>query len=197
MASKPEEANAVLQVKLKQLRIACGRTGSALESNKNTAICRQIESLQALSADVEKSRMEVESPKIKENEVEETITEWNKTIEAELSKADDEIKRLEEWQDSCKQENERNAFEEQMKYEVKLHEVKMKLEMERQAQLKVETPSAEAKVKQVEAKLPKLVISKFNGSYTDWPRFWGQYTESIEKSGLASITKFLSAGTFG
>lgn len=50
MASKPEEANAILQVKLKQLHIACGRTGSLLE-------------------------------------VEETITEWNKTIEVELSNA--------------------------------------------------------------------------------------------------------------
>ena len=190
MASKPEEANAILQVKLKQLRIACGRTGSVLESNKNTAICRQIESLKALSADVEKSRMEVESLKIRENEVEETITEWNKTIEENLSKADDEIKRMEEWQESCQQEKKRNAFEEQMKYEVKLHEVKMKLELDRQAQLKAETSSSEANVKQVEAKLPKLVITKFKGSYTDWPRFWGQYTKSIEKSGLASITKF-------
>ena len=61
MANKPEEANPILQVKLKQLRIACGRTGSVLESNKNTAICRQIESLKALSADVEKSRMKAES----------------------------------------------------------------------------------------------------------------------------------------
>ena len=56
MASKLEEANAILQVKLKQVRIACGRTGSVLESNKNTAICCKIESLKALSADVEKSR---------------------------------------------------------------------------------------------------------------------------------------------
>ena len=190
MASKPEEANAILQVKLKQLRIACGRTGSVLESNKNTAICRQIESLKASSVDFEKSRMEVESLKIRENVVEETITEWNKTIEEDLSKADDEIKRMEEWQESCQQEKERNAFEEQMKYEVKLHEVKMKLELERQAQLKAETSSSEANVKQVEAKLPKLVMTKFKGSYTDWRWFWGKYTESIEKSGLASITKF-------
>ena len=99
MANKPEEANPILQVKLKQLRIACGRTGSVLESNKNTAICRQIESLKALSADVEKSRMKVESLKIKENEVEETITEWNRTIEE-----DDEIQRMEEWRESCQQE---------------------------------------------------------------------------------------------
>ena len=41
--------------------------------------------------------MEFESSKIKENEVEETFTEWNKTIEMELSKANDQTKRLEEW----------------------------------------------------------------------------------------------------
>ena len=185
MASKPEEANEILQVKLKQLRIACGRTSSVLESNKSAAICRQIESLK-----VERSRIEVESSKIKESETEENITDWNNDIERELSKADEEIKRLEEWQDQCRQEKERNAFEEQMKYEVKLHEAKIKLEKELHEKFKVETVSSEAKVTQVEAKLPKLVISKFNGSYTDWQRFWGQYTESIEKSGLASITKF-------
>ena len=28
---------------------------------------------------------------------------------------------------------------------------------------------------QIKAKLPKLVISKYNGSYQDWPRFWGQF----------------------
>ena len=32
------------------------------------------------------------------------------------------------------------------------------------------------------AKLPKLVISKFDGSFMDWPRFWGQFNEAIDKS---------------
>lgn len=40
------------------------------------------------------------------------------------------------------------------------------------------------------AKLPKLRITKFNGTSLDWTRFWGQFTEGIDKSSMAAITKF-------
>ncbi|XP_028412467.1 uncharacterized protein LOC114535295 [Dendronephthya gigantea] len=40
------------------------------------------------------------------------------------------------------------------------------------------------------AKLPKLVISKFDGSYMVWSRFWGQFSEAIDKSTIPPITKF-------
>ena len=40
------------------------------------------------------------------------------------------------------------------------------------------------------AKLPKLVISRFGGSFTEWPKFWGHFTEAIDKSSIAAITKF-------
>ena len=40
-------------------------------------------------------------------------------------------------------------------------------------------------------KMPKLVISQFNGSHMDWPRFWGQFTENIENSSIAPVTKFV------
>ncbi len=36
---------------------------------------------------------------------------------------------------------------------------------------------------------PLRVITKFNGTFTDWNRFWGQFTESIDKSSLPAITK--------
>ena len=39
-------------------------------------------------------------------------------------------------------------------------------------------------------KLPKLMIMKFNGTNLDWTRFWGQFTEGIDKSNMATITKF-------
>ena len=41
----------------------------------------------------------------------------------------------------------------------------------------------------LEAKLPKLVITKFNGAFQDWPRFWGQFSEAIDKSSIAGVTK--------
>ena len=64
-----------------------------------------------------------------------------------------------------------------------------------QLQLEHEAKRAEKQAiqesKEVSVKLPKLVISKFDGSFTDWNRFWGQFNESIERSGLASVGKFL------
>ena len=40
----------------------------------------------------------------------------------------------------------------------------------------------------LQLKIGKLNRSKFNGTYTDWPRFWGQY--SIDKSSVPPVTKF-------
>ena len=39
-------------------------------------------------------------------------------------------------------------------------------------------------------KLPKLLISKFNGTYTDWTRFWQQYEASIGAADIPNVTKF-------
>ena len=46
----------------------------------------------------------------------------------------------------------------------------------------------------VQAKLPKLVITKFDGSHMDWPRFWGQFSENNDKTSVAPITKFTYFG---
>ena len=40
------------------------------------------------------------------------------------------------------------------------------------------------------AKLPKLVITKFSGELTDWPRFWNQFEAEIDRSEVAAVTKF-------
>ena len=42
----------------------------------------------------------------------------------------------------------------------------------------------------IKAKLPKLTITKFNGTYADWPRFWRQYSETVDKAGTPPVTKF-------
>ena len=39
-------------------------------------------------------------------------------------------------------------------------------------------------------KLPKIVITKSDGSFTDWNSFWAQFSKSIEKSGITNVVKF-------
>jgi len=62
---------------------------------------------------------------------------------------------------------------------MKLHEEKMKLQTNLPAQ---GSHQGGASTKQTEAKLPKIEIERLEGSYLDWPRFWGQFTETIDKA---------------
>ena len=42
---------------------------------------------------------------------------------------------------------------------------------------------------QPQVKLPKFVISKFNGTYLDWLRFWEQFTSQIDMSAIIDGAK--------
>ena len=101
---------------------------------------------------------------------------------------DGHIENLKEWLARRKMEVENQEREEKMQFEIKLHETKLELQEDLQLKIGNLNQSAETPVSQ--AKLPKLVITKFNGTYADWPRFWGQYSESINKSNVLSVTKF-------
>ena len=70
---------------------------------------------------------------------------------------------------------------------MKLREQKMKLQTSLATQ---ESHEGGRSPKQTQAKLPKIEIKKFKGSYLDWPRFWGQFTETIDKAKIAPINKF-------
>ena len=41
-----------------------------------------------------------------------------------------------------------------------------------------------------QAKLPKLHIKRFEGTYEDWPRFWNSFVEIIDKASMPGVTKF-------
>ena len=41
-------------------------------------------------------------------------------------------------------------------------------------------------------KLPKLVITKFDGTYIDWFRFWNQFESQNDKCDLPQVSKFFN-----
>ena len=85
------------------------------------------------------------------------------------------------WIDNRKKEAETIIKEEELKF----HKAKMAMQAEIHT-----APHPQKANSDIQAKLPKLVITKFDGSFMDWPRFWGQFSETIDKTGVASITKF-------
>ena len=184
-------ATTELATKRLQLAMATKRAPKILEAGKSEPIKRHLETLQTIVSEINQCKRTVEAEKIAEKEDISEINTWNDEIDNELEMADCEIKRLQERLAEREHTHKFAAQEEQFRFEMKLHEEKLRLQSEfaKKSATTSETEESGACFTQT-AKLPKLVISKFEGSCMDWPRFWGQFTEAIDKSSIPPITKF-------
>ena len=69
-------------------------------------------------------------------------------------------------------------------------------EQEERSRWEIKKKSAKADEKdsdaagKLKAKLPKLVITKFQGTHLDWQRFWEQFEAEIDKSDIGTLAKF-------
>ena len=105
------------------------------------------------------------------------IGEWNAGIEEKLAKAEQEMKRLKTWNDEYSWRLCEEIRNQELEFEQKLFETRLKFQTELQQakatqEAKLSKSSNETAVKaekNAQAKLPKLVITKFNGTYQDWP----------------------------
>ena len=174
-----------LKTKLIQLHMTVSRTGKVLNTESSQAIERQQASLKTITTEIELLRGEVEAKKITDKESPEEIEKWVGDIDGKLISADVELKRLQEWQDNVSREEKQRQREEQLEHERQVYEAKIKMKSE----LKIPSESGSSK-DEIQAKLPKLTIAKFNGTFQDWTRFWNQFSETIDKTGIPNVTKF-------
>ena len=186
-----EATESNLEIKLTQLRMNVEKTNSVIVSNNAEAIERHQQTLKTISANVNHMRLEVEAKKLEAKEEMTGIQSWNEDVDARLQEADIEIGKARKWMDERKREAEVNAKQEQLKFEEELQKMKLQLKTEQQAKKSQnEETHQSTSSNNTQAKLPKLVITKFDGFYMDWPRFWGQFAETIDKTSVAPITKF-------
>lgn len=92
-----------------------------------------------------------------------------------------------------KKEDEDHAAEMRVqKYEEEMHFEKEKLEQRLKCDKQIEDTRKDQNQndKSINAKLPKLVITKFKGTHTDWLRFWNQFKAEIDSFDVSPITKF-------
>ena len=179
-----EATQANLDIKVTQLKMSIGKTNTIVEAGKAEAIERHLSTLRSLTTEINRMRLEVEATKLAAKEEIADIEAWNSGIDAQLEKADYEVDKMRTWVDDRKREAEAVVKQEELKF----HKAKIQMQAEIQAtahpQETMTTPS------DIQAKLPKLTITKFDGTYKDWPRFWGQFTETIDKTSVPPITKF-------
>ena len=203
-AKNMEKLEADIQGKLKLIKFTLGKTNEVLESNSALAINRHRDALNTLVGSIDQLKLQVLEEMFKNSETEEVIATWTAGIETQVAEVDTKVTYLNEQLTRIKAEEDHKAKESEKILKTKEREeqleferaqLKQKLEFE----LKIEeckknhaTKASEVKTSEAQhTKLPKLTITKFNGSHTDWLRFWNIFEAEIDKcSDLAGVTKF-------
>ena len=179
-----EATEANLDIKVTQLKMSIGKTNTIVVTGKSEAIERHLSTLQSLSKELNRMRIEVQATKLGAKEKIADIEAWNSGINAQLEKVDCEVDKMCTWIDNRKREAEAIVKQEELKFH------KAKIEMQAEIQVEPHPQQATTTPSDIQAKLPKLMMTKFDGTYMDWSRFWGQFTEAIDKTGVQPITKF-------
>ena len=122
------------------------------------------------------------------------ITEKTKVHELTLRTMQSEleiIRRVNKEKSRKSQVEEENLkIDQAIEEEKKLQKAKLQIRKEYE-QTSVGTSAINNEIKhQPRIKLPKLVIAKFDGSHTDFLRFWNTFTEEIDKTAISATSKF-------
>ena len=180
-----------LETKLTPLELAVGKSTSVLSAGKRVSIKRHLEALQTTANEANECRRVVEAFKIAQKQEISEINEWNLTVDVKLDAADVAIENLQKFLADAEKAERFETHEEELRREMSLHEKRLKMKTELSSISHTNTDAQEFSSESMKtAKLPKLVISRFGGSFTDWPKFWGHFTEAVDKSSIAAITKF-------
>ena len=145
-----------LKTKLVQLQMTVSRTEKVLKTESLQAIERQQTSLKTITTEIDLLKSEVKAKKITDEENPDEIETWIGEIDKELSKADVEVQRLQQWQDTVLRDEKQRQREEQLQRERELYETKIKMK----STLKLSSESGGGK-DEIQVKLPKLTITKY------------------------------------
>ena len=184
-----------LQGKLKLLKLLNEDTQNIIDQRNLEAIEGHLSTIRNKLSEVQDLKVSIQELKFEDGKDETDIRTWSAQVDkdikqfqgvgTELKEIVKEMKQEEaEREDRIKQEQrinlekeiEKIKFEEKLNYEKQLEELHSKTSNPTQGASKV--------------KLPKLIITKFNGTFTDWFRFWNQYEAEIDSSDISPVSKF-------
>ena len=183
-----EAAKTKLTIKLTQMELSVTKTASILEKGNEEAIERHLVGLKAITSEVDQSKRTLEERQIAEKIEVDEIKKWVAAVEEKVETADAEVTRIKRWLQENKAERKatENELHGRIQLEMKLHQLKLEAQSVSDQKNDKNVKNADF----VDAKLPKIEITRFDGSPLDWPRFWGQFIETVYKRSIAPVNKF-------
>jgi hypothetical protein len=192
-----------IETKIKLLTLTDEESKGIIDKEQVSSLERQQKVIKTKLDEVYNLKVEIKELKLESNEDEEEIRDWSAGIDSRVVVFEENIAKLEsvikelnrEALKQTKHDEEEfiqfmkhKQFEKEMQFEEEKFQRRMayekKIEEARQAQGSTKEKS------NLNTKLPKLVISKFNGELTDWLRFWNQFQAEIEAAEIPVVTKF-------
>jgi hypothetical protein len=194
-----ESEKSVQQLNIKQTLLnALEEQVSTTLTSKNVRKVKRIQQqLQEKSEECFSLVSRITELKLMEGEDPTNVKGWSRQEEEKLLQCDDLMEDLDDFIRNQQKQGDQEATlrELQLEDDRRLRRLKEEDErLDRQRVFEMELEEKKMKRQQAQdqkAKLPKLQITRFDGTIIDWVRFWEQFEEEIDKcKQYAPITKF-------
>ena len=193
-----EQALKKIDSKLRLLKFTGDDVPRIQEKNELKVAERLQKALEQQIDSVHEQMVEIQALKIGNGDQPDDVCKWSLEIEkqvAEYEQVTEDVKRtLKSLRDKALLEAkwEEEKVEEQKRKqcfdkELKLEEARM--EIKREFEKKLEEDKSKS-AKESGTKLPKLTITKFQGTHLDWLRGWKQFETEIDKAAITQVAKF-------
>ncbi|KAK3716737.1 hypothetical protein QZH41_006308 [Actinostola sp. cb2023] len=192
-----EQLEKEIDAKLKLLDIKQQRIKDIVEKKNEGTIQRHRSALETLSREVGDYKLKIEEGKLASGQSAEEVCAWSEEIDNKLERVDEEIEYLAKCLTECKQHDSIStkekeisllALERQRQLEFERAQLELKFEYQKKGEELKKSKQGDATTSY--AKLPKLTITKFNGTFEEWLSFWNKFTVEIDSTDLAPVTKF-------
>ena len=195
MAKTIDQLTKAVNAKLQTMKLTQGQAITAIGDKVVLSMERIQNALKKKVEEVHDLKTEIQELMFEGEKEEDEIVQQGKEIEEHVSMIEKTIEQVGVVIKECKQaetqaeekeKEQHNAQLREKRYEEEMWFEKAKLEQK----LKFEKKTGEKKEQDINAKLPKLVITKFKGTPADWLQFWGQIAAEEDTTNVLQITKF-------
>ena len=184
--------------KLQMLIITNNEYHRLIQRNKLKELEKNLQSFEERLEEIHDLKSKVQELKLENEESMEEIQNWTDKHDEVIVQYDASI---EELQNRIKELKERSTeerkAEEEYNEEIRIQKIydeekrieEIKFEVRQSLEKKAEANIYKTFRENPKVKLPKLVISRFEGTHLDWLRFWSQFETEIDKAELMTVSK--------
>ena len=197
-----DEVQKKLDAAIKMLQFTQQETDRILDKNAMKPLQRHLKTIENQLEQVEDLKVCMQKLKIESGKDPQEVRGWSQGIEKNIATSEETVDAIQEKMAALEEQalgEERQREEEiaelrrrrQFEEDIRFEEEKLRIKREFERKMEEEREKSQLRKDQTsKAKLPKLIITKFQGTHIDWQRFWSQFEAEIDHAEIGQVAKF-------